>query len=41
MKIGGNQISHTSAHESFAAVASFRTWLSSQNIIARGPKWSP
>ena len=29
--------SHTPAHESAAAVASFRTWLGSRPIIARGP----
>jgi len=40
-KLGGNPNSHTSAHESSAAVASFRTWPSSQSIIARGPKGSP
>jgi len=41
LRLGGNPISHTPAHESSAAVASFRTWPSSQSIIARGPKGSP
>lgn len=39
--LGGNPNSHTPAHESSAAVASFRTWPSSQSIIAKGPKGSP
>jgi len=34
-------IANTPAHESSAAVASFRTWPSSQSIIAEGPKGSP
>src|SRR6185312_9447313 len=38
---GGSPASHTPAPESFAAVASFRTWRSSRTIVAGGPTGPP